>query len=479
MRVLLIQPPNNMSLLFKDAKIFTEPMEPMGLLYIAEYLLSKDVDVQVKDYYSDLIPTEEMQREIAESDADFIGISCLASNANVVYALGQWIKKNCPDKKVALGNLHASYFADFFLNAEACDYVIHGEGEIAFHELLMSYNDQEQLSKVKGLSYIEENKIKFTGQRPPLKELDTLPYPRRNLLDRTFYRFTHINRGKADGKNFAAVFTSRGCVNQCTFCCVNNKRTYRTRSPENVVEEIEYLVNKLNVEIIGILDSLFTADSQRVLGICSLLKKKNINIPWTCEIHAKYISEDLLKAMKNAGCYEVALGIESGNQESLDIIRKNTTIEQIKEVVYMGKKIGLRVSGLFILGLPGETREMTMNTIEFARSLPLDFAQFSILTPFPGTPLYEKLIKAGDIETGNTVDEILSNWLRYIPYPSFTGMKPIWTTPGRTYEELNYCQRLALRKFYMRPRFIWEKIKMLNFKNILPVIRLFLGLFKK
>jgi magnesium-protoporphyrin IX monomethyl ester (oxidative) cyclase len=120
-----------------------------------------------------------------------------------------------------------------------------------------------------------------------------------------------------------------------------------------------------------------------------------------------------------------------------------------------------------------------MNTINFARSLPLDFAQFSILTPFPGTPLYEELRADGQIPYGETPEEIMENWLRYIPYPSFTGMKPIWTTPGRTFEDLNYCQKIALRKFYMRPRFVWERLKMLNRRNILPVTRLALGLFRK
>jgi len=468
-----------MGVILKDAKIFSEPVQPLGILYLAAVLLENNFNVIVRDYFSYSEDIQNGKDDIKKIKPDIVGISCLTSNAILVYEIGKWIKNGFPKITVVLGNHHASIFADFFLRQKCCDFVVHGEGEFVFLELVRCLEQKKDCNTIKGISFLYGDDFVRTPDAPKIKDIDDIPFPARHLLDPSIYHMkTNVNMIQMKNKNYAPMMTSRGCVHACTFCTITGKK-YRTREPKYVVDELEHLVHDMGVEITTFDEPFFFAYKKRVIEICNLIKQRSVVIPWNCQGHVNYISEDLLHALKEAGCYQVGFGIETGVQSLLDRIKKRTTLEQIEKAVKMTKKAGVKVFGSFMLGLPGETPEMSRQTIEFACRLPLDVANFTLLVPFPGSELYFTLVANKEIVLSDDPQEMLQGWMRYTTYPCFSDFEPIWLPKGRNSKELRGFQKTAIRKFFLRPRFVFERIKMLNLQNIAPVTKLTLGLFRK
>lgn len=485
MKVLLINPPDDLEALLGAGASLITPFEPLGLLYVAAVALEEGYDVEVIDGYVERLQVEELKRRIDRCKPDVIGLSSFTSNGGIVYEIGRWIKKELPDVLVVLGNIHSEVYAKQYLMNNCCDLVVHGEGEYTFLKILRTLEKQKRdFFCVPSVSFLKNGDLITTDGSRFVEDLNKLPLPARDLVNQKYYNIPSISNLPYSPKNKNAIgkhmFTSRGCPYRCKFCVVHHSHKQRRNDVDKVVDEMELLVKKYNANYIFIMDSLFISSKKRVMNICQEIRNRKLDFKWGCEAHVNFIDEELVKAMAFAGCHDMAFGIESGVQRLLDNVQKSITLHKVEEAINMvKKKTGIKVSGLFILGLPGETYEDSLQTIRFAKSLPLDMAQFTNLVPYPGSPLFEELTSKGEIDTGIRQDGSLdpSVWLRYSAYISYTDNEPIWVTPNLTSNSLKMLQKKALRSFYFRPRQFWYQLQRIRIADMGSVFKTFFHTF--
>ncbi len=341
--------------------------ENLGLAYLASTL---EADGHVTRIIDEIIG-QDVEKGLDDFRPDIVGISFMTMYALRAYELSDRIRKE-RGLTVVLGGAHPTALPEEAI--EHADCVIRGEAEWTFPKAITS-------GKLEGI--IE--------QLTP-DELDELPIPSRWQLDLDAY----ANAGEElAGLSYRTlgIITSRGCPFHCTFC-INSKRESKLRfhSPERVVEEVKYLVERHDIQSIAFFDELMATDSKRFKGICEAMIQKNLHhLKWECQMHAKTIRPDVLEVMKRAGCSQVAIGFESGSQDVLDSINKNANVEQNLEAARMVREAGLRVRGCFIIGTPGETRMDVKKTERFIKKAKIDFASVHYMTPMPGTVLFDQV----------------------------------------------------------------------------------------
>jgi len=442
------------------------PVPPVGLMYISAFLGKNGFESEILDAYHQNLDIESTIEEIKNKEPDVLGVSCLTSNSANVFYLVQKLRLQLPSLKIILGNIHASIFSSFFLRKAGADFVVHGEGEEPMLKILQNLaHKNNEFSTIPNISYKINGEIKNTNLEKPSITLDDLPWPARDKIP--FLDYTSGVYGVSDKREYDMVFASRGCIFKCTFCCINKHHVYRYRSAVDVVNEIEHVVNEYSLKAFAFGDSLFTINPKRVIEICDEIIRRKINAPWFCEGHANTVNPEMLEKMREAGCDEIAFGVETGNPGILKQIGKRTTHEKIRNAVRMAKNTGIRTSGLFMFGFPGETESEMMETIEFSLSTPFDRAQFAITTPYPGTALYDKLIADGKLKLRDEDDpKYVEDWYKYSQYASYTDNSSIWVPDGLTSERMKEIQKLALRKFYLRPKQIISELRKIKLNDL-------------
>ncbi|MFA5176841.1 MAG: radical SAM protein [Candidatus Omnitrophota bacterium] len=473
MKILLINPPGDLERFLGKGRNFVPSFEPLGLLYISAVCKKYGYAVNVLDAAAQKLDLEEIKKIIARERPEVVGLTSFISNGGLIYELGRWIKSEYPGITVVFGNIQASVYAESYLRNNCCDIVVHGEGEYVFLKILENIKQGgRNLSDIPSISFLYNNEFVTTAGPAVVEDLSLLPLPDRDALKQELYNISALsNMPYIGNKNRVAkhMLTSRGCLFSCSFCVVHNKKGQRCNSLAQVLNEIELLINKYRAEYIFFMDPLFISNKERVMNICREIKKRKLFFKWGCEGHINFVDRELIAEMESAGCHDIAFGIESGAQRLLDNVKKGTKIDKIKSAINLIKKnTRIKVSGLFILGLPGETYADSLCTIKFAKELPLDMAQFSICVPYPGSPIFYELRNKGQIDTGIRANGALdtSVWLRYSAYISFTPNEPIWVTPDLTPELLRKLQQKALREFYFRPAQIYNNLKRVNFANL-------------
>lgn len=479
MNLLLVNPPAALDAMFGVGREFIQKYEPLGLLMVAAAARQDGHAVTVLDAHAEDLALDATAERILAARPDVIGLSVLTSQGEAAYHLGRRLKRERPELPVVLGNLHAAAFAAAYLRARAADVVVHGEGDLILPQVLRALAAGRPLAAIPGLTCRgADGQPRFTGPAAPPTALDELPFPARDLVESRWYRLSPLNHhvyvpGRAQVAK--TMVTSRGCLYRCRFCAVHGGHAPRYRSAELVVEELARLERDAGADFVFIMDPLFVADQPRLFAICDEYRRRGLTVRWGCEARVGSLTPDLIRAMAGAGCYEISLGIESGVQRLLDDVAKGFTLAQSRETVSLIKQHSpIHVEGLFMLGLPGETAADTRATIALARSLPLDMAQFSICTPYPGSPLFEELAARGEIDTGLRPDGTLAPevWQRYSSYLCFTDNEPIWVPAGRTGAELRAGQKQALRSFYWRPRQLLRNLRRLRPGNLVLALRI-------
>jgi radical SAM superfamily enzyme YgiQ (UPF0313 family) len=323
------------------------------------------------------------------------------------------------------------------------DAVVTGEGEYTVLEIMERLGTGQSLDGIAGLAYRDGEMIKKNPARPLITDLDSLPFPARELLgDASRYI---PPPGTYRKKPVAVMITSRGCNRRCIYCFQLDKERasgIRYRSVGNVVAEIEHIIGQGYREI-KFLDDTFAADYNRAMEICGEIRKRGLRFTWFASACVNQVDKPLLQAFKDAGCWAVLFGAESGVQKNLNTIRKGTTLEQIRAAVKAAQEVGLKVSTPFMFGIPGETFEEGLETIEFAIKLNPDMANFHAITPFPGTYLYDNLEKFGTLS--DDLSDFTYQGAAFIPFTM-------------TREQILRLRQIAFKRFYTRPSFILKKL---------------------
>ena len=282
-----------------------------------------------------------------------------------------------------MGGPHVSFdFHQTLKRHPGIDLIVVGEGEETIQELVPVVTDRDAWPRVRGIAYAENGDVHYTGKRPFIADLDTLPLPARHLLP--------LSRYQAMGFPISLI-TSRGCPNQCIFCqgCRMVGSRVRNRSPERVVDEIEAILS-YGFQRINFADDFFTVNKKRVDRICSEIRGRGLSFGWSAFARADSVDRDLLCTLKEAGCDALLFGIESGNQAMLDRVGKHIRLQRIKEAVADARAAGMHIFGSFIAGLPGETLDTLRETHTFAMGLDIPFG-YHFLAPFPGTPILDDI----------------------------------------------------------------------------------------
>ncbi len=354
----------------------TNPLPPLGIGYLASILEEKGCTVKIIDLQ---VESRSIEEEIAQFDPACIGITSVTSTYPPAVELAATIKSFW-EGPIIMGGHHVTFQDAEALETGSIDVVARGEAENIIWDLVQAVNGLTSLRTVKGISYREKDTIVRTPDAPLVDNLDEIRWPARHLLPMEKYR---------EMTDLTHVLMSRGCPYSCLFCsCTQMARhTYRIRSPEDVAREIEHIIKRYHFKRITFFDDFFTFDQKRVYQLCSYLKE--IQVPWSCATRVDYLDYELLRKMKDAGCFKIFVGAESGDQDTLDNLAKGIHLEKLREIASHTRELGIDLVPSFVIGLPWDTEEKIQKTVEFARSLDVGAAWFLPMTPFPGTPLYD------------------------------------------------------------------------------------------
>ena len=315
--VLLVSAPSIMETTFSSAKSLYKPIEPLGLLYIAGNLLKNNINTSILDCNLEGLSIDESVNEIEKIKPMALGISCLTAEAYLVEELLKRVKDAMPDLKIIMGNMHASYFSDYYLGNKLSDYVVHGEGEEVMVDLVRAIREKtNNIKDIRGVSYHnDENEIIISSEKNIVSDLDSLPLPAWNLVEPNKYR--HSFYYNFNPSRTRMMITSRGCPIGCSFCVIHEGQKVRHHSPERVIDELEFLIKDYGTTHINFLDAMFLSKTSRTIKLCEMIINRNIKVKWACEAHVNFINPEILSLMKRAGCETIYFGIESGDDNLL------------------------------------------------------------------------------------------------------------------------------------------------------------------
>lgn len=441
MKILLIQPP--------PRKIVKENIvvPPLGIAYLAAVIEKQGHSVSIIDAFAEALDLHSLEDRVKKIAPDLIGITGMTPVIDNAFRTAGICRRYA--KYVVIGGPHVSVAGSkVFEQCPDVDYVIQGEGEISFPLLVEALERNKDITNVPGVITRDFSNL----PSPLIDELDSIPFPARHLLPNERYRYI-LSSGKV-----TTMFTSRGCPYHCVFCdkAVFGSK-WRARSAANVLDEIELVRRDYGIDSIIFYDDLFTLDKKRVLEICQGIIDRELKIEWKCEGRVNLADKETLTLMKKAGCSMIAYGVESGNQKGLDYLNKGTTVEQIRNAFELTKRAGIRPMAYFVLGIPVETYDDELRTIDFAKEIKPAYAQFSVLSPVPGTKLYDDAVRMGwykEVEAKNPMDKDVN--------------RPAIINENWDEEKLVRILREAHRRFYMSPWYIMERIKeVTSFKDFM------------
>lgn len=442
-KILLMNCPSSISV-YSESKIkMAVGFQPfISLTALAAMLLKKDCEVQILDLMLSKNPKEDLISKLKEFDPEFVGITFTTPLFNEAKELSNLIKEYSPKIKIVAGGVHPTILPEDVLKNTKIDIVVIGEGDYTLPEIVLSKN----LSKIKGIAYKKSSKTIITEKSLYIEDLDKLPYPAWQLLDVKKYQNPRIVAKK---NPVGTIETSRGCMFDCVYC---NKsifsRQFRVKSPRRVINELEYML-RCGFKEIHVWDDNFATNLKRAKIICDGIIKRKLKLIWRleCGIRVDCVDNEFFKKLKEAGCYGVSFGFESGNQGILDEMNKGTTVEQAYNACSMAKQSGLEITGFFMFGLPGETEQTMKDTIEFAKKLGCDYSKVTIVVPFPSTRLFERLEKEGLIKT--------KDWSKY----NFHTASKVYGHPNLSWNILESYYNKFYSEFYFRPKYIVYRIK--------------------
>lgn len=444
MRILLINPPIDSVLQNGHVNPVTSYLffnsAPLGILYIAAVLDQAGEEVAAIDAAAERLDIAATVRRVEEFKPDLVGIGSVTVSFETAVKLGRLIKEAMPKVPIILGSYHVTLVPEEAMAHPQFDVGVLGEGEHTMLELVEHYKGRRSLDDIAGICFRKPNgQLHFTTPRKKFKDLDSLPFPARHLLPPNIYRPIPVDEHAFP--KFSMV-TSRGCPHACAFC-QKARSGYRSHSPEYIVDEMEHLVRDFGVRDLAFVDSLFCANKRRVHRICDEIIRRGLHkkLSWTCSSRVEVVDKPLLQHMKDAGCWRTRFGVESGNDRVLDFISKGITKEKIRRAITAAHEVGLRPKAFFMVGHMPDTRETILETIEFAKSLPLHDITVQINTLLPETPQMEVWKREGQ-KWGRVINQTTDEKSFWEPTFVPWGLEP---------QDLVELHRRFYREFYFRP----------------------------
>jgi radical SAM superfamily enzyme YgiQ (UPF0313 family) len=471
MRVLLINPRFRLP-------IDTRTSPHMGLAYLGAVSEERGDEVAIFDADIEETPLGDF---VQEYKPQLVGITANTPQVKQAWRHAAEIKK-VYDVPIVIGGPHPSVVVEDLdyesLDSEHIDIVVRGEGEDTWIEISEkvedflkhhpSFSTAELMDpakgvwdKVLGITYkTSDGAYHRNPERPAINDLDSLPWPAYHLFNMDGYTNLQPATDAVDGSKSFSILTSRGCPYRCTFCSQSIMPVkWRSRTPENVVAEWEHLVKDMGAQEIGVLDDSANIRKKRLFRIAEMLIEKELNhVPWIFVngIRANLVDMELMLKLKEAGLKRTAFGVETGNPELLKAIDKKVDHDTIRKAFKVTKEVGIETIAFMIIGLPGDTRETMQDTIDFAIELDPLIANFSMMTPYPGTAVWEQVKRNGRL--------LIQDWEDYV----FFEQHARYEMGDLTAELVEEMYRRAYREFYLRPGPIWSRMKLKHFWFNLP-----------
>lgn len=450
MRVLLVNPPSPLK-----ERYFITP--PLGLMYLASVLRLRGHQVKILGLFSFGERVERVSEVLKKEVFDIVGITGMSFQHNPMLKVAEIVKNEHKEIKVIAGGPHASALPSLLLKDENIDFVLRGESDYTFPSLSNAIDNPIEWQNIQGLCF--KTKEGFHVSPPEIvADVDSVPFPAWDLIDVKKY-VGHHHGFFYEKEPIGQIITSRGCPYLCTFCAARivHSRVWRPHSPKRVMSEIDRLVKEVGIQELHIEDDNFTLNLQRAKKIFKEIidRKYDLKINFPNGVRIDRLDDELLKLMRQAGVYSMTFGIESGSPRVLERVKKNITLEFVERQVKKVKKYGFYTQAFFIIGFPYEDKKDIKETIKFTLKLDLDAAFFGTYVPLPGSQDFEELIGAGKI----SIDRM--DWDHM--FSSKAQDSSFYLTP----QEIEYFQRLATRKFYLRPRILLKSLgRLRGFRHV-------------
>jgi radical SAM superfamily enzyme YgiQ (UPF0313 family) len=462
--ILLANAPYSLYERYGDLASVGSTLPHLGLLMLGSVLRKAGHRVRIIDSTAQILDNKETLEEIKKFKPDIVGFTGVTPSILKAAKMASMVKDLYPSIPILIGGPHFTAIPEkTLMDYPVFNYGVVGEGEITIVELVNALASNRKPSNVPGVAFRENGRVRFNPPRPPIMNLDSLPFPAWELLD-DFPSKYHPALFKYKRLPSTHIISSRGCPHKCIFCDTSVfSRRVRFHSPEYVLEMVDFLAKHFKIKEVVFEDDQFLVKQERVAEICEGLLNAKFDIAWSCSGRIDSVNDlALLKLMKRSGCWQINYGIESASQNILDFAKKAITIEQVEKAVSLTRKAGILAKGYFIFGLPFETEKTMKNSIRFAKQIPLADVSVFMLTPFPGSRMYDIAEQYGTIE--NDFDKM--NVLNVVFVPK-----------GLSKEKLLYFQRRFMKEFYLRPRILVNYIQRLasNPLNFIRMLKAFYG----
>lgn len=438
-------------------------VHPLGIMMIAAQARKAGfADVRILDMKVEGWTPERCVDELVAAKPDVVGLSAMTYEAGCLHAVARELSRRLPGAVVVAGGPHPSVAADDVLADETVDFVVRGEGEFTFAELLQGLDQgRNDWSACEGLSWRHAGAIVHNPDRAPPPRLDDMPFPAWDLVDHAKYHTVPRGGVIYAHKEFATMFSSRACPWRCTYCHNSYGKTFRERSAENVLAEIDLLVKDYGVKEIVFMDDIFNFRPERAKKIARGIIERGYKLALTFPngFRGDILDEELVLLLKRAGMYRCMVAVESASPRIQKVMKKNLKIEKVEKIVDFIAQQGVMVHGAFMLGFPTETEDEMRETIEWAARSSFHTAAFFRVIPFKGTELFKQIEHAGY--------DLPKDWSAYEPYKSEINLS---TVPEATIFKL---RKEAYRRFYFNPRRMWRIFQSIpNKANMLPFLTL-------
>jgi len=447
MRVLLIAPNHRRIVIPSYMKAVQEGvgiLPPLGLMSLAGYIKKhSDYHVRITDGLLENLSTDGLRAILKEENPDVVGIHAITFALLDVLDTSRIVRMINPGVKIVMGGPHTSIFSEESMGYSEFDYIVSGEGEKPFFDLLKYVETGDKsLIPIDGVMGREDELNRIT--EPYIHEdLDALPFPARDLTP--FSQYTSV---VSKHPPTTTIMGSRGCPYKCTFCYTAGGKRFRPRSVDGIIEEIRECL-ELGIREFFFFDETFFLDKRRVIEFCRRVIEERLDFYWDVRGRVDLVNPEMLEWMKKAGCQRIQYGVESGNARVLKVLKKGFTPDMAEKAIGWTKSAGISTYTDFMIGNPGETMEEIMETIEFARTIDPDYVHYSITTPYPRTELYRQALEKGVIEK--------DYWREFAKNPSEDFKIRYWEE-NFTAEELESLIDKAYRSFYLRPGYLLKSM---------------------